>query len=209
MKKWLSVLMVLLFAGPAFAKLDSKGKFVLGAAVDYGYTEIGMMSVYGRISGDYEHIYGAGITAGYGVFKSGIIYTGLEFQHRELAVNIEEVGGRYKETFRQDFIDIPLACRLLFGPCYVDLGGFYGVRAGDMKYKDTGYYSESGTVMKKYTNDDYGVLLGIGGIIPVGDNGGIEVGLKGKRGFSYIIDSPGYKLGCWSAALTVGYLTLL
>jgi len=208
MKKVLAVIAVLMLSSPAFAKVESKGKLILGANVDYGYTKIGLMSVSGDISADNGVIYGGGIKAGYGVFKSGIVYCGLEFQQKELATKIRDMSGNYKEKFTQKFLDIPLAYRFLVGPMYADLGGFYGVRAGDMKYKDTGASTGSGTIDKKYTNDDYGVLLGIGGLIPVGDNGAIDIGLKAKAGYSYILDTPGNKLGCWSAALSVGYLVM-
>lgn len=151
---------------------------------------------------------GIGLKAGYGIFESGIIYTGLELQERELVVldaGYDEVKFKWQEHFTQKYLEIPLAYRFLFWSMYADLGGFYSLRVGDMKYKETGHYTGSGTISEQYTNDDYGYFLGIGTLIPVGENW-IDIGLKMKAGYPWVVDDGStYQLRCTSLGLTVGY----
>ncbi len=197
------------FAVTSYAKVDSAGKIMLGINADYGYTLTGTSEDTERVS-EIGTVYGIGLKAGYGIFESGIIYTGLELQNREIVVSDIEWDGfedqEYKMHFTQKYLEIPAAYRFLFWSMYADLGGFYSLRIGDMKFKETGYYSDSGTIPEKITNDDYGLLLGIGGLIPVGDSGGIDIGLKMKFGFAWVIDNGNtFQLQCSSLVLTVGY----
>lgn len=211
MKKIVLVMAFLLFAVTSYAKVNSAGKIMLGINGDYGYTLTAMSE--GTERGSYiGTVYGVGLKAGYGIFESGIIYTGLELQNREIVVsNIYWDGSKdqkYYDHFTQKYLEIPAAYRFLFWSMYADLGGFYSLRIGDMKFKETGYYSDSGTIPEKITNDDYGLLLGIGGLIPVGDSGGIDIGLKMKFGFAWVIDNGNtFQLQCTSLGLTIGYTT--
>jgi hypothetical protein len=113
--------------------------------------------------------------------------------------------GTYNVHYTQKYIDIPLAFRLLFGPMYADFGGYYGIRAGKMKWKDSD--GESGTVSKSVTKNDYGLLLGLGGIISTGEIGGVDIGFKIKYGFAKVIDSSedDFKLSSSSLCFTIGY----
>jgi len=171
----------LLFAGTSYTKVNSAGKIMLGINGDYGYTLTAMSEGTERGS-DIGTVYGIGLKAGYGIFESGIIYTGLELQNREIVVyNIYWDGSKdqkYYDHFTQKYLEIPAAYRFLFWSMYADLGGFYSLR------------------------------IGIGGLIPVGDSGGIDVGLKLKFGFPWVIDNGStFQLQCSSLVLTVGYAT--
>jgi hypothetical protein len=210
MKKIIVMLAVFFITGTAFAKVNSEGKMMLGVNGDYGFTLTGMSS-----STDGESsigkTYGIGLKAGYGIFKSGIVYGGLELQQRELVIKEYYWDGSsdraYKDHYTQKYLDVLAAYRILFGPMYADFGGFYGIRVGSMKSKQTGYFSDSDTVPKKYTKNDFGLLLGIGTLIEIGETSGIDIGLKIKYGTTWVIDSNNFKLQCQTAVLTAGYTT--
>jgi hypothetical protein len=202
---------VFVFTGTAFAKLDPEGKKMLGVNWDFGFTSSGVTygeGVYAEADSEFGKTYGAGFNAGYGLFSSSIVYCGFELLQNELIVKVKDGSNSWKEYYSQKYLDIPIAYRVLFASMYADFGGYYGIRMGNMRYKYTGYYSESGNVEKKYTKNDYGLLFAIGGIIQVDDNSGIDLGLKTKYGIPYVIEFSDYKSGCWSAALTLGYMTL-
>jgi hypothetical protein len=78
-----------------------------------------------------------------------------------------------------------------------------------MKYSVSGDASGSGTVDKKYTNDDYGLLIGIGFLISVGDNSTIDLGFRSKWGFPYVVDAGNMQIKSSTLELTVGFSTYL
>jgi hypothetical protein len=88
---------------------------------------------------------------------------------------------------------------------YADFGGYYGFRIGNMKWKSGG---QSDTLSKSDTNDDYGVLLGFGYLIPMEENSCIDIGLKSKYCIPWSVDTPGYKASNGlSLTINVGYIT--
>ncbi len=210
MKKCFVVIAVLfILSGTALAKMNPEGKVMLGANGDFGFTITGIDMDDNNYSSYYGKTYGLGFKAGYGIFNSAIIYSGLEIQQRELVVEYSDGSESWKEYYTQKYLDFPLAFRVLFGSMYADFGGYYGMRVGNMKSKITGNDSESGTVDNKYTKNDYGLLLGIGGIIQINDNSGIDIGLKTKFGFPWVIDAPGFKISCYSMVITFGYVMII
>jgi hypothetical protein len=204
-KKSVAVIAVMLFlSGSAvFAGVEAKGKTMVSVNGDYGFTYPGG-SASSAYSADIGTNYGFGAKVGYGIFAKGIVYCGLEYQSKELGLKGDLFGDTWDEKYTQKYVDISGAYRFLFGSMYADLGLYYGVRLGKMKWKATGDITGSETSSSN-THNDFGMLMGIGFLIPVGDSAGIDIGLKIKGGLVDVYSDDAVKIRNRTVALTAGF----
>jgi opacity protein-like surface antigen len=194
MKRLVVVLAVFMLAGSAaFAAPDVNGKMMLGVNGDYGLNFIGGSLPEGSSSGA-AITYGLGAKAGYGITSWGMVYGGLEYQYRNL--KMENTGGGSNEL-EQKYIDMLASFRFFFSSMYADTGLFYGIRVGDMT-------NNGDSFPKSYTKNDFGLLLGLGFLIPIGESMKIDLGLKFKVGIANAVDAPGAQIKSRTAALTAG-----
>jgi hypothetical protein len=208
MKKSIVALALVCTAGSAYAQ-DVKGKMILGVNADLGasYTTGDVESGY---SSETDFAYSLGLWFGYGIRDSGMIIAGVEYAYKPLFLKYSYNGISGNYTLKQSYLDIDLAYRiLLLSPVYFDLGSYYGVRIGDMKYKGTGGLSGSGTIKDGKNGDklsnDFGLLLGAGYLLAFNDKVNFDFGIKIKYGFLDVYqDNTVTKLRNVTGAITLG-----
>jgi hypothetical protein len=197
---------VFMLAGSAaFAAPDVNGKMMFGVNGDFG-TTIVAGTVPSDTSGGIGKNYGFGVKAGYGVSEWGMLWGGVGLLHNEIKLKYDDsiYGVSGTETYKQNYIDIDLAFRFLFNIMYLDAGLYYGIRSGNMKWKDSNFGST--TIEKKYTKNITGLLLTFGFLIPVSDSSAVDVGLKTRWGSNYAVSGGAYKLRPSMLGITAGYV---
>lgn len=192
MKKLLVAVGILCIAFTAFAQEESlAGKSIISGQFGLGFTYPG-----GKVPSDYSAdtgtCYSFGVQYLYGLTDTGMIFGGLDYAYKPLVLKCEGdlYGYSYSITdkYNAAYYDINFGYRMYMGSLFVDLGGYYGIMSGDMKNKWSGDTSGSETVESKYTNNDYGIILGIGYNIAINEKVSIDLGARIKGGLSNVYD---------------------
>jgi opacity protein-like surface antigen len=196
MKKLVVAMAIILVAGSAYAQ-SVKGKTMLGFQGDFGFS-----STSGKVPTGYDTgsaaSYAIGAKFGYGVTDGSMLMMGVGYAYRALPLTFSYYGASGDLTFKQSYIDIDLEWRILFTYLYLDLGMYYGIRAGDMKYSATGdvasVMGSSGTIKSGNgitLSNDYGLILGIGHLFAINENVAIDLEGKYRMGFAKVYKVDG------------------
>jgi hypothetical protein len=211
MKKLVVAMAIILVAGSAYAQ-SVKGKTMLGFQGD-----IGSAGTYGQVPSSMMMFdagsattYSFGVKLGYGVTDGGMLLAGVGYAYRPLDLKLSLLGSG-DLVFEQSYIDIDLGYRFLFSYLYLDLGMYYGIRAGDMKLKGKGDVTITGNSTVKdgengvTLSNDYGFVLGLGHLFAINENVAIDLEGKLRYGFAKIYkDTDGTKLSNYAFLLSLG-----
>jgi hypothetical protein len=175
---------------------------VAGKVIFEGFGTIGMSYPGGDIPSGFEAeidmSYSFGVTAGFGVMDSLLVFGGAEYAAKPLKIS----SSAFDVTYVYNFIDFTAGIRYYLNGLYGDLGFFYGMTQGDVKVLLDD--EDTGNLPDEYINNDYGILLGAGYILQINEQVGIDLGLRVKYGFAKVYEFSTQNLTTSTYDLKIG-----
>jgi Outer membrane protein beta-barrel domain len=205
MKK-LFVLLIMLAAVSANAQ-SAKGKKYIGAQVSAG-AAFPSGTVTSDMSSSVTYAYGAGCSFKYGLSESGMLLTEIGYEYRPIPLEYNSYAkGKGDYILKQSFVMIDIGWRILFNPLYLDLGLFYGIKAGTAKCSQTGDTSESGTIKEEdgvSLKNPFGLSCGAGFSVKASDKVIIDIGAIYKYSLTEQYEAAHWKLKSNTLSLVLG-----
>jgi hypothetical protein len=208
MKRFIFLIIVIMFAAISVNAQSAKGKKYIGVDLAGG-AAFPAGTVTSDMGSSVTYAYGAGCTFKYGLSDTGMLLTGVGYEYRPVPLKYNSYAeGKGDYVIKQSFVMIDLGWRILFNPLYLDLGMFYGIKAGVAKYSQTGDTSKSGTVKESAgvsLKNPFGVSFGGGYTIKASDKVLIDIGVVYKYSLTNQYTSSQWKLKSNTLSLVTGF----